>query len=164
MRLEFSAATRGAQRLRLRLFCRACQRPARLRTGVYPSLCQDKGSGCPCLADKFNFESQHFESTIHITADYSYCWLADSSHVDAHTYKAKFQFDYIYVLSLWLLFTSAHELKNITKMMIKPIRKSAGGSQCWQGWWWHKYYAFYHSAICADSRVGEGIVFISSKL
>ena len=30
--------------------------------------------------------------------------------------------------------------------------------------WWHECYAFYHSAICADSRVVKGIAFMSSKL
>ena len=30
--------------------------------------------------------------------------------------------------------------------------------------WWHRYYAFCHSAICADSRVVKVIVFITSKL
>ena len=28
--------------------------------------------------------------------------------------------------------------------------------------WWHKYYVFYHSAICADSSVVKDIIFMSS--
>ena len=29
---------------------------------------------------------------------------------------------------------------------------------------WHKYYAFWHSAMCTDSRVVKDIVYMSSKL
>ena len=32
----------------------------------------------------------------------------------------------------------------------------------WLQFWWHKYYAFYHSAVCTDSRVVKGMVFMSS--
>ena len=35
---------------------------------------------------------------------------------------------------------------------------------CFCNVWWHKYYVFYHSAICADSRVVKDIVFMSSML
>ena len=50
-------------------------------------------------------------------------------------------------------------VKGISFMSSKPLSFGPPRLQ----FWWHKWYAFYHSAFCPESRVVKGISFMSSS-